>query len=420
MNLRPGRIVGITLGAVAILAVGVYGPAMLLCPLPEPSVHLATTSAETSETSAAAPIVLPDVGASALALVSEEGSAESLAVAGDTESVPIGGTAKLVAVLATLDSLPLPADGDGPGLRIGPDDYTDYLRYEAEGSRTLRVSPGDTWSERDVVRAVLLASSNNHADTLARWAFGSVEAYVTAANEWLDEQGFTATRVADATGLSGDNVGTPEELTRLAALVLADPELAAIYETPDSDAFGTRAVPDVVDRLGNEGIRAITRSYTDEAGVSFIYSTTVPGVAGEEPRRVIGAMTLVPDYDTLDAAVVQTKESVAAAAQPISVITAGTSYGRVESAWGDTAELIATADRTDAAWGSDPGEAKVSVERFTTAPAGRVVGSVAVSTADGDLTSELELSSSIGDPGPLWRLGNPVALIGAFVADQGS
>ena len=152
----------------------------------------------------------------------------------------------------------------------------------------------------------------------------------TAANDWLAEQGFTATRVADATGLSGDNVGTAEELTRLAALVLADPELAAIYETPDSNDFGARNVPDVVDRLGDQGIRAITRSYTDQAGVSFIYSTTVTGVEGDEPRRVIGAMTLIPDYETLDAAVAQTKESVLAAAQPISVIAAGTSYGRVE------------------------------------------------------------------------------------------
>ena len=158
MNLRPGRIVGITLGAVAILAIGVYGPAMLLGPLPEPSVRLATTPAETSEAGVAAPIVLPDEGASALALVSDEGGAESLAVAGETDAVPIGGAVKLVAVLATLESLPLPPDGDGPGLRIGPADYTDYLRYEAEGSRTLQVSPGDTWSERDVVRAVLLGS----------------------------------------------------------------------------------------------------------------------------------------------------------------------------------------------------------------------------------------------------------------------
>ena len=31
----PGRIIGIVVGAVAILGIGVYGPAMLLGPLPE-------------------------------------------------------------------------------------------------------------------------------------------------------------------------------------------------------------------------------------------------------------------------------------------------------------------------------------------------------------------------------------------------
>ena len=81
----------------------------------------------------------------------------------------------------------------------------------------MQVSPGEQWTERDVVRAVLLASSNNHADTLVRWAFGGVDPYVEAANAWLAEAGFTATRVDDATGLSGDNVGTAEELARLAA-----------------------------------------------------------------------------------------------------------------------------------------------------------------------------------------------------------
>lgn len=417
MSFSPGRIIGVAIGAVAILVVGVYGPAMLLGPLPEPSVHLATESVETAGAATTSTIVLPEGGASALALVNDD-SAETLAVAGDSAAVPIGAAAKLVTVLATLESLPLPADGDGPGLRIGPADYTDFLRYQGEGSRSLQVSPGDTWSERDVVRAVLLASSNNHSDTLARWAFGSIDAYVDAANEWLAEQGFSSLHVADATGLSGDNVGTVEELTRLAARALADPEIAEIYDNPSSTELGQRNVPDVVDRLGDQGVRAITRSYTDEAGVSFIYSTTVPGIDGDEPHRVIGAMTLMPDYETLDAAVVQANESVLAAAQPVSVIAAGTSYGRVETAWGDSAELIATVDRTDAAWGSDLGEASVTVQDFTTARAGRAIGKVAVATADGELTSELELSSDISDPGPLWRLTNPGLLIGAFIAGQ--
>ncbi|MCD5346934.1 hypothetical protein PX701_15930 [Agromyces sp. H3Y2-19a] len=412
MSLSPGRIVGIAIGAVAILAVGVYGPAMLLGPLPEAEVHV--SAAGEGAAGKPEPIVLPESGASAVALVDEDGSASMLATAGETGVVPIGGAAKLVTVLATLDSLPLPDDGPGPAIKIGPADYTDYLDHSKAGNRTLQVSPGDSWSERDVVRAVLFASSNNHADTLARWAFGSVDGYVDEANAWLEAQGFESTRVADATGLSADNVGTAEELARLAAMTLANPQLAALVADPERSDPTSRNVPDVIDHLGDEGVRALSRSYTDEAGVCFIFTATVPG-ADDEPQRIVGAMTTMPDYETLDPAVVEAFTSVAASAAPVTVIAEGARYGTVETAWGDEADLIARTERTDAAWGSDPGEASVAVEPFTTARAGRAVGTVTVPTANGDIGSELELSADIDDPGPLWRLANPFVLIDAFV-----
>jgi D-alanyl-D-alanine carboxypeptidase (penicillin-binding protein 5/6) len=430
MSLNPGRIVGIVVGAVAILGIGVYGPAMLLGPLPAVTVDVDETAVAASTAAPTAPISLPETGSSALALVADDGSAETLALGGDPAAVPIGGAAKLVTVLATLDSLPLPAEGDGPGIKIGPDDYTDYLRYSGEGSRTLQVSPGETWSERDVVRAILLASSNNHADTLVRWAFGGVGQYVEAANAWLAEQGFTTIRVDDATGLSGDNVGSADELTRLVALVLADPELAEMYGIEAAPAPGTpatpaaptaptaRSVPDVVDRDIAPGIRAIARSYTDEAGLSFLYTTTVPAGDGEAPHRVIGAMLLMPDYETLDPAVVATVDSVAVASQPIAVITAGTRYGSVETAWGEHAELVASVDRADASWGKPSGEASITVKPFTTATAGHDVGRVSVASAGGELASPLTLSDDIRDPGPLWRLMNPIPLVTAFFASQ--
>lgn len=418
MSLSPGRIVGIALGAVAILAIGVYGPAMLLSPLPEATIRVDAASATPGEPAAA--IVLPEDGASALAIVGDDGSAETLALGGDAEPVPIGGAAKLVAVLATLDSLPLPQNGPGPSITIGPADYMNYLDHEKNGNRTLQVSPGDSWSERDVVRATLLASSNNHADTLVRWAFGSPEAYVDEANAWLEANGFEATRVADATGLSGDNVGTAEELARLGALVYADPALAAMVTAPEASDSTARNVPDVIDHLREEGVRALSRSYTDQAGVCFIFSTVLPASDGGEPVRVAGAMTTMPDYETLDPAVAEAVASVTAASQPVAVIAEGGEYGTVTTVWGDTASLIARTGRTDAAWGSDPGEASVVVEPFTTAPAGRAVGSVTVPTANGDIGSELELSTDIDDPGPLWRLANPVPLITAFFGAQSS
>ncbi len=240
--------------------------------------------------------------------------------------MPIGGAAKMVSLLVTLDSLPLPADGGGPAIPIGPEDYTDYLRYSGEGSRATPVSPGDTWSERDVVRAVLLASSNNHADTLVRWAFGGVDPYVEAANAWLAEQGFTATRVADATGLSGDNVGTAEELARLAAMVLADPELAEMLDDPGAAPVGARNVPDLVGRDVDGDARAITRSFTDQAALSYVFTAELPAAEGVEggPRRITGAMLLMPDYETLDPAVAAAVGSAAAASAPVTVIAEGT------------------------------------------------------------------------------------------------
>jgi len=411
----PGRIVGIALGALAILGVGVYGPAMLLGPLPEVVVHVETAPATTPQGPA---LTLPETGASALAVLSEQGVTETVAVAGDGAAVPIGGAAKLVTVLATLDSLPLPADGEGPGVPIGPEDYTDYLRYSSEGSRTLQVSPGETWTERDVVRAILLASSNNHADTLVRWAFGTVDAYVEAANAWLAEHDFTTMRVDDATGLSGDNVATAEELARLAGLVLADPALATMLDDPTAAPLGARSVPDVVSRPGAEAVRALSRSFTDEAGLTYVFTTELPVAAGDsgEPTRLVGAMLLMPDYETLDPAVTTAVESAAAASSPVPVITAGTPYASVRAAWGDRADLVASVSRTDAAWGRDFGEAAVTVEAFSTAPEGREVGRVSVSSASGELASPLQLAGEIGDPGLIWRLTNPLPLIEAFLA----
>ena len=279
--------------------------------------------------------------------------------------------------------------------------------------------PGEKWNERDVVRAVLLASSNNHADTLVRWAFGGVDPYVEAANTWLADNGFTATHVSDATGLSGDNVGTPEELTRLAALVLADPRLAEAFAIVDAPPVaGERDIPDNVARSDDTGVRALARSYTDQAGVTFVYTTTVPGLDDEPPHRLVGATTLMPDYETLDAAVSTAVTSSAQSAVPIEVITAGTTYASVEAAWGDRADLIASVSRTDASWGSSVAEASVTVEPFTTASAGSEVGRISFTTGSGDVASPLEMTSGIRDPGPIWRLTNPAAVIGAFIADQ--
>lgn len=411
MSPSPARGVGIALGTLAILAVGVYAPTMLLGPLPNAEIRVDEAAVAASER---AEVPLPSSGASAVAILGDDGEAELVAASADDEAMPIGGATKLVTVLATLDALPIAEGERGPAIRIGPEDYTGYLRYQEEGSRTLPVSPGETWSQRDVVRAVFLGSSNNHADMLARWAFGNLDNAATETNAWLEDQGFETLRVVDATGLSGDNVGTASELTRLAALAVADPTLGPLLEGDGTPTPTDRTVPDVVAHLESDGIRAISRSYTDQALLSFVFTSEL---AGETPQRMVGAMTGVGDYDTLDPAVLAAVEGMQAASTPIEVIAEGSAYGEAVSAWGDRARLIATAGRTDAAWGAVPETASVDVEPFATAPAGREVGDVTVHLGDREITSVLELDEAITDPGPLWRLANPAVILEAFFAD---
>ncbi|MGR2751544.1 hypothetical protein [Agromyces arachidis] len=410
MSPSPARGVGIALGTLAILTVGVYAPAMLLGPLPQVDIVAGDAAGESP---AAVEVPLPESGA-AVAIIGDDGRAELVSASAEDPAAPIGGAAKLVTVLATLDALPIAEGERGPAIRIGAEDYTDYLRYQAEGSRTLPVSPGDAWSQLDVVRAVFLGSSNNHADTLARWAFGNLDNYADEANAWLEAEGFDTLRVVDTTGLSGENVGTAAELTRLAGLALAEPTLAAILEDGGALTSTDRRVPDVVAHLQGDGIRAISRSYTDQALISFVFTSEL---SGETPRRMVGAMTGVDDYETLDAAVLAAVEGMQAASAPLEVITAGAAYAEAVSAWGDRAHLVAVAGRTDSAWGAVPETASVDVPTFTTAPAGRPVGDVSVFIGDRRITSALELDQPIADPGPLWRLTHPAEIIGAFLAD---
>lgn len=419
MSANPGRIIGVLIGAVTILAVGVYGPAMLLGPLPEASVALDTThTAATDEaTPATSPITMPEDGTSAIGFTTDDGTVELVATSANADAVPIGGVAKLVTVLVTLDSLPLTADSAGPEIRINAPDYSDYLRLQSEGALTVPVSPGDVWNERDVVRAVMLGSSNNLANALARWAFGDIDAYVDAANVWLDDNGYEHTQIADTTGLSGDNVGTAEEATRLAAAVLANSELRAMLDGTEPSAVVNRNISDAIARDIVEGVRSISRSYTDEAGLCYIFTAQI-SVDGDSSRTLVGAMLRMPDYDTLDPAVRDAVEGLSGAAEPVTVIEAGQSYGSVSTAWGETAQLIATATRTQSGWSAAPSRPTITIEPFVSVVERDEVGNVTVQTGDTEVSAPLAVSTTLGEPGPLWRLSHPAVLIEAFLKGQ--
>jgi len=416
---RPGRFIGVTLGTVAILTVGIYGPATLLGPLPTATATIVSPPAADS----VSPPVLPAAGSSAVAVLPTDASgalaapaspAEPIASAGSTAPLPLASIAKVITALVVLDAKPLSAGEAGPGVTLTGEDYQSYLDYSLRGSRTVAVFQDEVWSEQELLQAMLLGSSNNHADTVARWAFGSLDAYATAANSWLSANGFTDTSVVDATGLSEASVGTGSDLAGIAGIAAANPVIAAVLANPASALAGRRGVDNTTAYLPELGITGLSRSYTDAAGVCFLFTAQVAD--GDKSFVFSGAIVGEPDYTTLDADLTALMDSARSGVAENPILTQGDAYVEFTTAWGASASGVVGVSKTQFGWQAaihtDP---TVDVDTVTTGGAGSVVGRVATQTSAGETSSALELDKTIPDPGSGWRLLHPFVVIAALI-----
>jgi D-alanyl-D-alanine carboxypeptidase (penicillin-binding protein 5/6) len=408
MEFRPGRVISVVVGSLVILGIGVYGPVTLLAPLPEVHAEILTPS---NAVATVAPPALPAEGANAIVA---DDATTPIATTGTADPVPIAGVAKVVAALVTVDAKPVGVGGTGANLSITAADYADYIDYGNAGARTVPVFLGENWTEREVLQAVLLGSSNNHADTLVRWAFGSVDDYVTAANVWLVAHGLTGTHVADATGLDGDSVGTATDAARIAALITAEPALNEILSNPATSLVNSRGVDNTTDYFSDLGVFGISRSFTDPAGVCFLFTKTVG--EGAEAVTIAGAFLRQPDYDTLETDLTAFVASAAAGAAPAPVIASGQAYARFRAPWGAEADGVTGVALTRSPWSAGADALSVDVEGFSTKSEGSLVGHVRLST-DGSVP--LKLSTAIRDPGLGWRLLHPIPMIESLLASQG-
>jgi D-alanyl-D-alanine carboxypeptidase (penicillin-binding protein 5/6) len=401
------RVIGVGAGTLAILAIGLYGPATLLGPLPD-----VTSSPVAPPVIDASPPLLPSEGASALI---EDPEGAPLAAAGDEDPVPMAAATKVITALVVLDEHPLDADQEGDVVPITSDDFLSYLDYQAAGARTVTVYTEDRWSERGMLQALLLGSSNNHADTLVRWAFGSVEDYLVAARAWLDERGLDDTTVADATGLSEESTGTASNLAIIASLALQD---AAIDSVLTSDVEGLpsrRGIENTTTYLPDLGITGVSRSYTDAAGICLLFRLSIE--VGDATYHAYGAILRQTDWDTLEASVralvLQAETSVVDAP----LVADGTPLVSIGTPWGQTVTASAGASVSAPHWTTASPTVTTTLEPLQAAGPGTIVGSAEITAAGRTETAPVRLDKRLQDPGVLWRLTHPVPVISALIAD---
>jgi D-alanyl-D-alanine carboxypeptidase (penicillin-binding protein 5/6) len=401
----------VVIAAVAVLIVGgaVYGSIAMLAPLPSTAGAPLPAGANSSTTEATAP-ALPVDGSSAVTL----GTDAVQVSAGSADPVPMAAATKIITALVVLDVYPLGEGLSGPSIPVTAEDFAAFATYQREGTRAVRVVTGDQWSEREALQAMLIASSNNHAEMLARWAFGSIDNYLDAADGWLTENGLSDTHAADATGLSPDSVATGGDLARLAAIAMADPLIAEIVETPRVTTLRGATFENTIAYRGGEGLLGISRSYTDEAGVCLLFA--YPTEIGGQATTVYGAFLGEPSYDQLDADVDALITSLSTSLGMRDLVTEGKPYGTYRTEWGTVAAAVARETIEGVTWdghGADTND--ITLDDVTSARSGTRVGTLRVSTVAGEESVALVLDASISDPGPVWRLSHPGTVVPKFV-----
>lgn len=389
-------------GGLVALAAAFYLPLTLLAPIKPVAAAVESYQAPAAVQPA---VSFPPYGAAGVGAIGYPGV---LASAGSTDPLPIASISKIITALVVLDAHPLALGEAGPDVTFGDIDQGFYDAQLADGGVVESVHPGQVMSQRNVMNVMLMESANNYAESLATWAYGSEAAFVEAARAWLSAQGLTSTSIEEPTGVSPNNRSTVADLVELGKLAEANPVIAEIVSTQTLDVPEIGTIENRNELLGVDGIDGIKTGTLDEAGACLLFSQD--HVVGSTTITVVGVVLGGPDHDTIDAAIRSLLAEVDAGFTEVALTTKGEQFATYDTPWGDAAAAVAANDASIAVWSATPVTAAVSVDDLHLAKRGTEVGELVFTAGTQTVTVPLELSATIEDPGPWWRLTNPADL----------
>jgi len=264
----------------------------------------------------------------------------------DVKVQPTASTTKMILSLAVLEEKPLKTGESGPKITISARDYDRYLWYAANNGSTTKVSIGEEISEYDALMSVMLASSNNMADTLAEWAFGSLEAYRARATEMLRGWGLTETTLGpDASGYNAETVSSAKELAMIAQRVLENPVLAEIVGAKEYTVPVAGLIANTNKLLGQNGITGVKTGYIgEESGYCLVSAYAYEG--HNVTVALLGAPSREESFETSRTAILKLQEELVLS----KVVSAGQEVGYYENWWGGKVPVYANGDLEILGW----------------------------------------------------------------------
>lgn len=161
---------------------------------------------------------------SSVALIVDRQTHEVLFEKNSHAALPIASITKLMTSLVVLDAQ-LPFDEQ---IVIHQDDVNVY-----PGRTRSRVTEGARMTREQALILALMSSENRAAHALGRNYPGGIPAFVDAMNAKARLLGMTQSKFADPTGLSSDNVSSPEDLTKLVEAAYQHKSLREFSTKPD-------------------------------------------------------------------------------------------------------------------------------------------------------------------------------------------
>lgn len=390
-------------GGVGLLLTSlVYLPLTLLAPL-KPSIVTVTLPEETPPP--VTELAFPVYGASAVGAVGYPGV---LAQSGPTTPLPMASITKVITALVVLDAHPLAVGETGPTATMTAADAALYGSYLAQNGTVSTVRAGMTFTERQLLELTLIKSANNYTTSMAIWAFGSHDAFLTAARAWLAANGLDQIVINEPTGIDRSNVAPVDQLIELGRIALAHPVIAEIVATPSTDVPPLGVLPNTNELLGLGGVDGIKTGTLDDFGANLLFSADY--TVGESIVTVIGVVLGGPDHDVIDRDILTLLSSTLANFTEVEVAADAEAFATFTAIWGDSVAAVAADRATLLTWGGTPVTVEVVTDELRTGEAGDDVGDLVFTSGPTTVRVDLELADNLADPGPWWRLTNPIAL----------
>lgn len=381
--------------ASTIAVLTLYIATTLLWPL---RVEIAGTPLEITSQTSAVELPWPANGRGA---IYAEGYGE-LGRNGDDTSVPIASITKIVTALTILQERPLKAGQAGPTITFDAADVEIYNYYLGIDGSTAPVSDGFSLSQYDAMRTMLLPSANNYADSLAVWAYGSMDAHLDAVSEFLADNGLANTRIADASGFSEDSRSNLTDLLKIGKMVMDDPVLSNIVGQKTAAIPGIGTLNNTNFMLGTLGVTGIKTGTTDEAGNCLLFASSY--VRGGVTIPMIGVVLGADGFWELRDGVSSLLETSQQTFTDTLLVAQNEPVATYTAPWGATAQGVAVDDLSVVTWPGATTSATVTPLSITP----RTGTGITVGRAGfGESAVDVTLAEPIAGPSPLWRLTHP-------------